>query len=279
MRIKKAAAVILLLGIGIIAVSGCGGSKEKSKSDPVFIETPTPSPTPTPFVDPELNKNDTGKTIIRAVSKNRSYPNNSYMIITQQGTVICADPSQCIDGVKPDIITSTHSHADHQDANLERKFPECRVSKFTMEDFEVYDVKVSTVASTHGGDNISEKSPANVIYVFEADGLRIAHMGDIGQSSLTEEQLTQLGQIDIAFMQFVNTNSQYTVENEKGFTVIEQLKPQIIIPTHSSAEANSKIGEIVGAYEEVDDMIAVSKDDLTDGTRKVIKINNTNVNR
>lgn len=269
MRAAKAATIVLLIGFGLILVPACRSSKE-IKTEPLFIETPVSTPTPTPFIDHELIKNDTGKTIIKAISKNKVHPNNSYMIISSEGTVICADPTQCTDGVKPDIITSTHTHPDHQDANLIRKFPESRVSKWTVESFEVNDVKVYSVASSHNGDNFSETSFSNVIYVFELDGLRIAHMGDIGQSSLTEDQLTRLGHIDIAFMQF---------SDEKNYDVIEQLKPQIIIPTHSSSDTKSRLEEIVGHYEEVDDMIAISEEDLADGARRVIKIINTLVKK
>ncbi len=250
MKIRRIIAVIILLVFGSVVVSGCANSKESENSDKE-------------------------KTIIKAISMNISYPNNSYMIVTQKGTVICADPTNCVDGVEPDIITSTHSHNDHQDTKLEKKFPDCRISKWTLESFEVDDVKVKSIASSHSGDTIIEKSPTNLIYIFEIDGLRIAHMGDIGQSLLTDEQLEELGQIDIAFMQFVNSYSNYSIENEKGFKVIEQLKPQIIIPTHSSPEADKKIGEIVGIYEEVDDVLLISKDDLSDGTRKVVKIKNS----
>jgi L-ascorbate metabolism protein UlaG (beta-lactamase superfamily) len=269
MRAAKAAAAILLICFGFLMVSGCASSKGKSP-EPVFIETPTPTPTPTPFIDPGLNSNDTSKTIIRAISKNKTHPNNSYMIISQEGTVICADPTQCADGVKPDIITSTHTHPDHQDANLIRKFPESRVSRWTIESFEVNDVKVYSVAASHNGDDFSDTSFSNVIYVFEVDGLRIAHMGDMGQSYLTEEQLTRLGQIDVAFMQFID---------DKCYAVIEQLKPQIIVPTHMEADAKEKLEEMVGYYEVVDEMLVISKDDLADGIRKVIKINNTFIKR
>lgn len=100
-------------------------------------------------------------------------------------------------------------------------------------------------------------------------------MGDIGQDTLSDVQLKELGRIDIAFMQFVNPYSDYSLENGKGFKLIEQLKPQIIIPTHSSAEATKKIGEMVGAYESVRNILTVSKEDLQDGKRKVIEIKNT----
>jgi hypothetical protein len=37
------------------------------------------------------------------------------MIISKSGTVIVADPIQVEDGIKPNIITSTHNHPDYND--------------------------------------------------------------------------------------------------------------------------------------------------------------------
>ncbi|MCX7772023.1 MAG: MBL fold metallo-hydrolase [Clostridia bacterium] len=271
----------LLISFMVVSLVGCGSTKPVASASPSAASatvqatesaTPTPTPTPEPV---DLNKNDTGKTIIRTYSGNATYPSNSYMIISSQGTVVCTDPTSSVDGVKPDAITSTHNHPDHIDYKLEQKFPDAKISHWKTESFEVKDFKITGIASKHMGDTIMKAYPDNVIYVYEVDGLRIAHMGDIGQTQLTEDQLKELGKIDIAFMQFVNSYSAYSLANEKGFKVIEQLKPQIIIPTHSTKEATEKIGQIVGAYESVDDVLVISKDDLKDGKRKVIEIKNT----
>lgn len=218
----------------------------------------------------EINNNNTGKTIIRAISRDGQSPNNSYLIISKSGTVIVADPNLPIDGIKPDIITVTHEHGDHTDKNFLAKNNTVKQSIAKPEAFTVKDVNVISIASTHSGDTINN---TNTIYVFEVDGIRIAHMGDIGQEKLTDEQLAALGKIDIAFMQFINPYSSYTIYNDKGIHLIEQLKPQIIIPTHSTAEANDKIARIVGAQESVNGALALSKEDLNDGKRKVLVLN------
>lgn len=225
----------------------------------------------------EINDNNTGKTIIRTISRNIQFPNNSYMIISKSGTVIVLDPTSPVDGIKPDVITVTHDHFDHTDPKFLEKNNTVKQSFAKPESFTVKDVKVTGIASAHFGKEISSELPNNVIYVFDVDGLRIAHMGDIGQVKLTEEQLAALGKIDIAFMQFVNSYSNYSVENGRGFDLIEQLKPQIIIPTHSNSDANDKIARIVGAQEKVKGKLVLSKDDLSDGKRKVVIIDNDKI--
>jgi hypothetical protein len=56
-------------------------------------------------------------------------------------------------------------------------------------------------------------------------------LGDIGQTTLAKEQLEKLGNIDIAFMQFENEYSDMSIKNKKGFKLIEQFNPKIVIPT------------------------------------------------
>jgi L-ascorbate metabolism protein UlaG (beta-lactamase superfamily) len=77
----------------------------------------------------------------------------------------------------------------------------------------------------------------NTIYLIEIGGLRIAHFGDIGQEQLTPDQLDTLYPVDIAITQFTNQFSNMDMENLKGFRLMEQVKPRLIIPTHANRDA------------------------------------------
>ncbi|NLO10007.1 MAG: hypothetical protein GX129_09110, partial [Clostridiales bacterium] len=122
--------------------------------------------------------------------------------------------------------------------------------------------------------DIIKEANQNVIIVLEVDGLRIAHMGDIGQTELTEEQLTGLGEIDIAFMQFENSYSSMTLKNEKGFYLIEQLNPTIVIPTHYSLNALPLLEEKYGAITKIENKLDINKEDLPEGSMNVYIISN-----
>lgn len=229
-------------------------------------------------------KNNTGKTVISRVSQDK-LTNNSFAIISERGTVAVTDPYKVSRNIKPDLITVSHTHYDHYD----KKYIDaqtCRKSIARAEHFNVRDIGVKSIASTHRGNNIDPSNPRNVLYVFEVDGLRIAHMGDIGQDYLTDKQLEQLGNIDIAFVQFLNPWSGYSLKNQKGLKCIEQLKPQVIIPTHISffISLPAKISFILDSGEgilkmleekiapvEYLDRLAISKDDLKDKKRRVIQ--------
>ena len=171
--------------------------------------------------------------------------------------------------LNPDAITVTHSHSDHIDPGFIDRI-NCKKSIATVEKLDVNDIHIYSIGSSHRGSIINHTTPNNVIYVFEVDGLRIAHMGDIGQDHLTINQLNALGKIDIALMQFSNPFSGM-FDSAKGFTLIEELKPQVIISTHSNPKSTRKIGKI----RIIRKLLYFGKGDLSDNIRKVVWLKNT----
>ncbi|HKL79891.1 MAG TPA: MBL fold metallo-hydrolase [Mobilitalea sp.] len=223
-----------------------------------------------------LVTNSSGKVRIQTVSANSAYKYNTYIIASTNGENVVVDPtvmpSTDVVDINPVGILSTHSHPDHMDNDFTGKY-ECQKLICKMGEIDTTDFHIYSIASTHDGDYIAEV-PNNLLFVFEVDGLRIAHMGDIGQSAITEEQLTQLGEIDIAFMQFENSYSTMTLKNEKGFTMIEQLNPKIIIPTHYTANAIPVIEDKYGEIIYFENILEISKEDLPSTAMNVYIIEN-----
>ena len=157
-------------------------------------------------------------------------------IISSQGTRVIIDavtPTNLTSPVtKEDILTVTHTHNDHYLPQL--------VDEWAAEDIllkkgviEKNGVKVTAIPAAHNStDAITDEGSTNYIILIETDGLRICHLGDIGQDHFTQEQLDQLGEIDICFTQTENTFSNMNMRNKKGFILIDELKPHIVIMTH-----------------------------------------------
>jgi L-ascorbate metabolism protein UlaG (beta-lactamase superfamily) len=240
------------------------------------IPEPTSAPTPEPDLILPQATNDSGKVRIQTASKSIAYPYNSYIISSVNGENVVLDPTEMpkkdVVDFSPAAIISTHSHPDHVD-NAFSKAYECQKLNFSKGEIQTDDFHIYTILSSHNGDVIKE-SNQNVIVVLEVDGLRIAHMGDIGQTELTEEQLTELGDIDIAFMQFENSYSGMSLENEKGFNLIEQLNPTIVVPTHYTSDAVSVLEEKYGAITEVLNSLEITKEELHEGSLNVYIIKN-----
>lgn len=226
-----------------------------------------PTPVPEGLVLP-LTTNASGKVMIQTVSKSASYPYNSYIITSINGESVILDPTSMPKkeevNLKPAAILSTHSHPDHIDDRFFNAY-DCEKLLYKKGEINTKDFHIYTIQCAHDGDVIAETS-LNVIIVVEVDGLRIAHMGDIGQTTLTEEQLKELGAIDIAFMQFENPYSNMSLENRKGFNMMEQLKPKIIIPTHYTDAALPVFEADYGTITEVENVLEIAKKDIPEQT-------------
>jgi L-ascorbate metabolism protein UlaG (beta-lactamase superfamily) len=225
----------------------------------------------------EMLQNTTGKTVIRRISMDRSM-GTTFLIVSKSGTVIVLDPytipMDVVNPAKVDAIFITHLHGDHTDAEFQKAVMAAggKLFAFQLGDFKVKDITVTAIAASHFGDEIRLPEPDNIIYLIQVDGLRIVHMGDIGQTVLTPEQMNALGTIDVAFMQFDNPFSEMSLYNEKGFKLLEQLNPQIVIPTHTVEETTLRLKEIYGGITVLNDVWAVSPQDLADSKKRVIDL-------
>jgi L-ascorbate metabolism protein UlaG (beta-lactamase superfamily) len=132
-----------------------------------------------------------------------------------------------------DILLTTHLHADHYIKSFQESFPGQQIF-ITAGRIELPDVTITSIASAHLPDQaITPEGASNYIFVIETGGLRIVHFGDIGQDALSAEQLAEIGPVDLAITQFNNSYSLMNADNLKGFNLMEQVKPRLIIPTHS----------------------------------------------
>ena len=90
------------------------------------------------------------------------------------------------------------------------------------------DVSIRSVGVYHD-EEMGKKRGLNAIFVFEVDGLRLAHLGDLGHL-LDDKQLADVGPIDVAL---VPVGGFYTIDAAQATKVIDQLKPRlIVIPMH-----------------------------------------------
>jgi L-ascorbate metabolism protein UlaG (beta-lactamase superfamily) len=68
----------------------------------------------------------------------------------------------------------------------------------------------------------------NAMYRFTVEGIRVAHLGDVG-NALTEEQLTGLANADVLF---VLAGGPPTLDLDDLCRAIDILKPRLVIPMH-----------------------------------------------
>jgi L-ascorbate metabolism protein UlaG (beta-lactamase superfamily) len=148
-----------------------------------------------------------------------------------------------------DILLTTHGHQDHYVEEFVNSFPGQKIT-IEVKSIKTDDFGITTVASSHqANEEMVDQGGSNYIFIVEVGGLRIGHFGDIGQTALTDEQLTKIGKLDVMVSQLSNTFSNMNGDNRKGLNLANQVKPLIFIPTHSGNEtATLAMKEWKGVY-------------------------------
>lgn len=138
-----------------------------------------------------------------------------------------------ITGVSAELLLITHEHRDHNAVDaIEGVTHTVRSSAGT---FETPIGRVVGVASEHD-DVAGTKRGANVIYVFELDGMRVCHFGDFGQARLRPEQREAIGQVDLLF---VPIGGMATIDGPAAAAIVDELAPSLVVPMHYRTAALS----------------------------------------
>jgi len=131
-----------------------------------------------------------------------------------------------------DILLITHDHSDHNNKKaVKSASPETRAEPFLIEgpgEFEVKEVHIKGVPAFHDDSQGKEKGK-NTIYTIEAEGIRFCHLGDLGQSQLSNEQLEEIGSVDVLMIPIGGT---YTISSQEASKITSQIEPKIVIPMH-----------------------------------------------
>lgn len=124
-----------------------------------------------------------------------------------------------------DILLVTHDHSDHSNIKAVAGKP------FIIDEpgeYEIKDVFVKGISAFHDSTEGKERGGV-VIYKIIAEGLKLCHLGDLGQKELTPEQLEEIGEVDILIVPVGGT---YTIDAKQASEIISQIEPRIVIPMH-----------------------------------------------
>jgi len=158
---------------------------------------------------------------------------SSFKIKTKTATII-TDPFDSsmvglkFSGVEGDIVTVSHDHEDHNKS--ERVAGVKRIVSGPGE-YEISGVSIIGIPCFHDEKN-GDLRGKNTIYVYEAEGLRFAHLGDLGHI-LSDEVVDQMGTIDILM---IPVGGEFTIGPKEASGVVGKIDPYFIIPMHYQAK-------------------------------------------
>jgi len=159
---------------------------------------------------------------------------SSFLITTDEGARIITDPYQhnyIPEGDLPpdynpnapgiteraDVVTMTHSHSNAAYIWSVKGVPQLYTGGMPV---EIKGVRFSNVVTLHHSNH-----GYNNIIGIEADGIRIRHLGDMGIRALNDEELAQVGVVDILM-------TPWDMSHELQKEVLIQLNPRIVLPMH-----------------------------------------------
>ncbi len=158
----------------------------------------------------------------------RWYGHNGFRIRSREGTIITDPPGRSTGypfSSKPtaDIVTISHDHAEHR--NLKGIKDEYSLIEGPGE-YEIHEIFVYGFRSYHD-DQKGAVNGYNTIYVFEIEGMRVAHLGDLGHG-LNSELNDALDNIDVLLIPAGNGDG--IISPEQAAKIIGAIEPNVVIP-------------------------------------------------
>jgi len=159
---------------------------------------------------------------------------SAFLLTAADGTSIVTDPyvpGSFSGAIKygpiretADAVTVSHHHEDHDGVSHLPGKPKALEGKGT---FKAGSVSISGFETFHDANEGAERG-RNTVFVFQADGMRVCHCGDLGHV-LTAQQAAAIGKVDVLLVPVGGT---FTVDAAAAHKVAEQLAAKVTIPMH-----------------------------------------------
>lgn len=205
---------------------------------------------------------------------------SSFKIKTKTATLVTDPFDSDMVGIKypatdADIVTVSHKHKDH---NAVSKVSGVKKILDGPGEYEISGVSVIGLPSFHDNKKGEERGK-NTIFVIEADGLKVAHLGDLGHS-LSDEEIGEMGSIDVLLLP---VGGAFTIGPKEAADVARKIDPYFIVPMHykvdgmnesnfAGLEPKETFLKEIGMSVEVLPKLTIKKDDIIDdqGTKVIV---------
>ena len=166
----------------------------------------------------------------------------SFAIVTPDGTIAVTDYTGYIgtQDVVPDVVTMNNAHSTHWTVNPDPRIT--HVLRGWSEDATPPDHQLdlgsmlvrNVTTDTRGPFGEGARADGNSIFIFEAAGLCIGHLGHLHQIP-SDAQYAAIGRLDVLM---VPVDGGFTMRLEDMAGVVRRLRSSVVIPMHWFSDAS-----------------------------------------
>lgn len=139
--------------------------------------------------------------------------------------------------LKGDIVTVSHDAPGHSNLDVVRRDARALTGPGEYEIGGVFITGIPTVnpSAERARKKGSAEFKTNTVYVFDYDGLTVAHLGDLDHVP-TQSQIEALGAVDVAL---VPVGGGGGLNAAQAAEVVSLLEPSLVVPMHYRTETGS----------------------------------------
>ncbi len=191
---------------------------------------------------------------------------SSFKIKGRSATVITDPFDPVMVGLKypkneADIVTVSHDHNDHNRTDL---IANTKMIITGAGEYEIMGVSIVGIEVDHDATGGTDRGK-NVIYVIEIDGVRIAHLGDLGHKP-SDKVVEQMGDIDVLL---IPIGGVYTIGLKDAVDIAKEFESPYIVPMHYKMEGMNE--ETFGKLSTVDEFLKESGYEVERSDKLIIK--------
>ncbi len=158
---------------------------------------------------------------------------STFVVESPQGVRVATDYNDYVRPPRtPHIVTMNNAHDTHYSYSVPEEVEHVLRGWDPAGGIARHNVSVKDVRVRNVPTNLAEFGGkwrnGNSMFVIEAQGLCIAHISHL-HHVLSEDQLRDLGRIDIAFAPI---DGMWTMSHQELFEVLDRIKPMLVIPMH-----------------------------------------------
>jgi L-ascorbate metabolism protein UlaG (beta-lactamase superfamily) len=178
----------------------------------------------------------------------------SFAIVTHDGLVAVTDYTGYTGTVDlvPDVVTMNNAHSTHWTATPDPRIPHVLTGwgdtgTPALHQLDLGGMLVRNVTTdTRGPFGEGARADGNSIFIFEAGGLCIGHLGHLHQIP-SPEQYAAIGRLDVVM---VPVDGGYTMRLADMAGVVKRLRSSVVIPMHwfSQASLQAFLAEMSGEF-------------------------------